>query len=109
MKGATVTMLEDKGADYVARWPHGIADRAGISVEYVADALATITGARINRMAFYADTAVSEIGALTPAQAKAVAAEMVGIHRQITSTQDITHCRGCGLPLDGNGECEECQ
>jgi len=32
-------MLTDKGPAYVVAWPHELAARTGLSVEYVADAL----------------------------------------------------------------------
>ncbi|WP_432420636.1 hypothetical protein, partial [Nocardia farcinica] len=35
-------MIEMKGADYVAAWPHGIARKFGLSVEYVATAINTM-------------------------------------------------------------------
>jgi hypothetical protein len=102
------TMLDDKDTAYVARWPHAIADRVGISVEHVARALERVTGQKVSQMAFYADQAVPEIGALTTEQARAVVAQMQAIRQEIESRQDITHCRTCGLPLR-DGECQECQ
>jgi hypothetical protein len=102
-------MIDDKGEAYVAEWPHRIADGIGISVEHLATALHRVTGAVVNQMAFYPRTALPQIAELSPAQAKAVVAAMRTIRDEITSRQDVTHCRTCGLRLSRSGECDECQ
>ncbi len=106
-------MIEMKGADYVAAWPHGIARKFGLSVEYVATAINTMFAtARLSQFAFYdthpeeRERALHVVGGLTPDQAKQVIAELKRIKHEIAERQR-THCHSCGLPLR-DGECEQC-
>lgn len=101
------TMIEDRGATYVAQWPLLIARDLGMSPEYVATAIRTILPeATITAGDVYGDAAHPDVASLTPAQAQAVVAELRSILTRI-SRQMRTHCRGCGLPLV-HGRCQEC-
>lgn len=90
-------MIDAKGADYVARWPHAIADRYRCSVSYVARAVEAITGHAMPIMLSEA-TPSDAIGALTPDQATAVIAEVDRAIRDVRIRQR-TCCYSCGLPL----------
>lgn len=95
------TMLEDKGAEYVKAWPGRIAERLGCDAEFVLATLARI----------YPDT---RVGDLDSDHAKVIvgATKHAWLQHRIARgdhIQDVTHCRGCGLPLPRQyGECEEC-
>lgn len=69
------TMLTAKDADYVAHWPHGIADSQRLGVHMIAIAYRTITGDTLVGIPVEGE-AHPQIGALTPTQAVAVATEM---------------------------------
>src|SRR5690606_14519813 len=104
-------MIDAKGSDYVVRWPHAIADKIGLSVEYVQEALRRAgCAAPDNQMVFYRskDTGepVPEIAQLLPEQARAVVEMMRTIKQEIAAAR-LTHCRCCGLKLKGD-ECPAC-
>lgn len=110
------TMLEMKGPAYVATWPTYVADKIGLSVEYLATAINTIIpAAGVHQMAFYPggsgdparqEHALDVVGGLTPESAKAVTAELRRVLADINRAQSRS-CRYCGLPLRG-GQCEQC-
>lgn len=104
------TMQDNRSAEYIVRWPHAIARATGISVEHVAEALRRVTGVQVKQSVFYhseqANTPVTEIGCLSPEQAKAVVAAMQQIKQEITAAQK-THCWSCGLKLR-DGKCPGC-
>lgn len=94
-------MLAGRGAEYIADWPHRIARQAAAEVEDVHITLASV----------YPGKAV---GDLLPAEARIVANTVPYWARQRRIAageriEDVTVCRGCGLPLPTvHGECEEC-
>ena len=92
MTTATRTMLEAKGAEYVAAWPANIARMLGTTPEQVLDA---ITGA-----GYYDLTP----GDLTGEQARTV----VAVVRRRVENAAPNACHYCGLPLNSRNECREC-
>lgn len=108
------TTMSDKGTDYVAAWPAGIARQTRLSPAYVAEALvrtghATVTDKDRLGRAFLRGEPTAEVAALTPTTAKAVVAELRTISAEITATAK-THCHYCGLTLTADGSCHSgCQ
>lgn len=100
-------MLSDKGPEYTAAWPGRIARQHQCSPAYVIRALNRVTGATVDEQAAYLDELIPEIGALTPAQGRAVVAEVKRQMDAITQHEKI-HCNYCGLRLNRRGQCDEC-
>lgn len=107
MTDTTPTMLDNKGAAYVNRWPHSIARSARCSVEYVARALAEVTGQPVDQLAFSDETVVHPVvAALDGPTAKLVVARVNQMMAE-NRARRLTHCHYCGLELV-RGECQEC-
>jgi hypothetical protein len=104
------TMLDLKGADYVAAWPLSISRRAGLTVLYVPRAVSAVTGVELDEhISRWLGEAgpIDEIGAMTPATATAVVAELDRIRASLAARR-ATSCHYCGLPLNRDSECDEC-
>lgn len=104
-------MIEDRGREFAAAWPAGMARHIRLSPEWVATAmkeLGLITPEREStvRSAFLAGQLVEEVGALAPEQAKAIIAKLHEIKHKIVEDQG-SHCYSCGVSLD-KGECPSC-
>lgn len=95
------SMIEDKGSEYVAAWSGRVAQQLGCPETHVAATLARCYPGL-------------QVGDLDSARAKVIIGEAKHAwfqHRIAAGEhiQDVTHCRGCGLPLPRlYGECEEC-
>lgn len=101
------TMIEDRGAEYVAAWPAMTTRDLGMGLDYILDAIrAVVPGATISWEDLHTGEPLPSIGALTVEQARAVVAELLAIKRRLRE-RERTHCRGCGLPLV-RGRCQEC-
>lgn len=104
--------MDDRGRDYVARWPQGLGRRFKMSADHLpramrrAGIIAEGDEGRL-RTAFAGQEYAAEVGALTPDAARAVIAEFVAIRAEIRA-RARTHCQGCGLPLITSGDCREC-
>lgn len=105
------TMAADKDRDYIKAWPEIWAGRAGLSVEYVAQALITCGYATKDReypmrSALLRDEYLPEVAALTPDAAREVIATLNKISSDIDAAAK-TNCWCCGGPLR-NGNCNSC-
>jgi hypothetical protein len=102
------SMIEDKGAEYVTAWPANIARMLNLSPEYIIEAVNTVTGSTIPRHAAYnINGPIAEVGALTGEQARDAVAEARRISATLT-TNSVTNCHYCGLPVASDGKCREC-
>ncbi|MFF4746769.1 helix-turn-helix domain-containing protein [Streptomyces sp. NPDC001268] len=104
--------MAQRGQDYVAAWPANIAARAGLTPAYIAEALvrtghASKADKGMLEDAILRNEPVAQIGALTPATAKTVIAELITIATEIRQAAK-THCHCCGLKLPANGDCASC-
>lgn len=104
------SMLEDKGAEFVTRWPFAISDQTGLGLAHIGDAVGDVTGTPIRERVFFdhqdTSTPIPQIGALTPAQAKAVVARLREIKKHIEDER-TNSCWCCGTTLR-NGVCRSC-
>jgi len=95
------SMLETKGADYVAAWPDRIATQVDCPVETVLAAVET-------------NAPGASIADLRPDQARLVVATakyqwLITRIARGDLIEDVTKCRGCGLRLpEPYGDCREC-
>jgi len=94
----------------VVAWPHELAARTGLSVEYVADALNAVINSDVPRNAFLPVRAlripVPEVAALTGPIAREVVTALRAILGRINATSK-THCGGAGSSSTANGKCRE--
>lgn len=106
------TMVEDRGRDFVAVWPHVMATKVGVAGAWVAEAMKraevlpadaseTQYGARFDRREY-----VEEVGVMTPEMTQRVIEELRAIDAELRGRAK-TNCHYCGLPLQG-GVCPEC-
>lgn len=98
---ATAASTAAEGAAYVIAWPADVARTAGVSVEYVIDAINTVTGSNIPRhTAYHTNAPKAEVAHLTPAQAKAVIAEVNVISARINQHNATpTTYAPCGVEI----------
>lgn len=92
----TTASMADKGDDYVARWPAGIARRLGATVEMVAHAMVVfeiISEARAAELLapMTRGEHIAEVAAMTPDQAKRVVR-----HIQVLA---LPACDECGVRI----------
>lgn len=101
------TMIEDRGAEYVAQWPEEIARKLRCGVGWVTTAISEVTGVRVTEMDGFTGAAAETVGTLTATQAQEV---IVRVRRSLAAiaAREATHCRFCGLRLNRNGRCDEC-